>query len=213
MPVDAVIPALDEEQTVAAVVRAVRSCPLVRSVIVVDDGSRDKTAAEAEGAGAVVVRRARSGGKGDAVRDGARVSDADVLLLLDADLLRLTDAHIRLLLQPVLDGRTDMNVGLRDYGKLKAFVSRLPLVSGQRALTRAAFERVPAHLLRGYGLEAALNAACRARGLRTTVVHLPGLVVRRKFEKVGPLRSVFAYARMWAQVVAASVRARRYFAR
>ena len=54
MIADVVIPALDEEETIAAVVAAVRRAP-VRQVVVVDNGSRDRTAERAADAGAVVV--------------------------------------------------------------------------------------------------------------------------------------------------------------
>lgn len=67
MKVVAIVPAYECEATVRAVVRGL--LPNVDAVLVVDDGSRDATAAEAERAGARVLRRARNGGKGSAVRD------------------------------------------------------------------------------------------------------------------------------------------------
>ncbi|HKX11028.1 MAG TPA: glycosyltransferase, partial [Stellaceae bacterium] len=56
MRVSAVIPALDEEGTIAAVVRAIPA-HLVSEIIVVDNGSTDQTAARAREAGARVVRQ------------------------------------------------------------------------------------------------------------------------------------------------------------
>lgn len=65
----AVVPALNEQlrvgRTVAALARAG-----VDSVIVVDDGSSDSTGQVASDAGAIVVRRGRTGGKGAAIIDG-----------------------------------------------------------------------------------------------------------------------------------------------
>ncbi len=208
MTVDAIIPALNEERTVGAVVRAVRRSPWVRAVIVVDDGSSDQTAVRAKEAGARVIRHPARRGKGAALATGVQASDADVWVFLDADLFRLAPAHVEQLLAPVLAGRLSMNIGLRDHGPWEWLAARLPLVSGQRALRRAVFEGVPARLLHGYGAEIALNAACRYRKFPYGIAHLRGLAVRRKFDKVGVRRALWQYVRMWSQVAAAMFRAR-----
>jgi glycosyltransferase involved in cell wall biosynthesis len=67
-PIAVLIPALDCEKTIAEVVRGARG--LVPLVVVVDDGSTDRTAAEAESAGAEVLRHRERRGKGAALRTG-----------------------------------------------------------------------------------------------------------------------------------------------
>ena len=87
MSVCALIAAFDEEESVGLVVAAVRR--LVDHVVVVDDGSRDRTAAAAEAAGAEVLRHDGNRGKGAAIRSGLdRVLRGPWthVLLLDADL-------------------------------------------------------------------------------------------------------------------------------
>jgi glycosyltransferase involved in cell wall biosynthesis len=82
----ALVPAYQAEATVAAVVRGIRES--VSRVLVVDDGSSDRTAAEASAAGAEVLLRGENGGKGAALRSGlARVlaSDATHVAFVDAD--------------------------------------------------------------------------------------------------------------------------------
>src|SRR5262245_19982208 len=66
----AVIPCLNEEGTIAALVGEVRS--FLDVVIVVDDGSNDGTAAKAIGAGAIVIRLPETSGKGAALTAGFR---------------------------------------------------------------------------------------------------------------------------------------------
>src|SRR5438445_10824852 len=66
----AVIPCRDEERTIGPLIRGVRAH--LNCVIVVDDGSEDDTAAAAIGAGATLIRRQRSGGKGSALAAGFR---------------------------------------------------------------------------------------------------------------------------------------------
>ncbi len=81
-----VIAAFNEGPTVARVVEGVRAhTPGLLEVIVVDDGSSDDTAAEAERAGARVLRLPRNRGKGEALRTGIRAATGDVLLFIDAD--------------------------------------------------------------------------------------------------------------------------------
>jgi glycosyltransferase involved in cell wall biosynthesis len=82
----ALVPAYQAESTIAAVVRGIRDS--VARVLVVDDGSSDRTAAEAESAGAEVLRRAANGGKGAAVRSGLErllATDATHVAFVDAD--------------------------------------------------------------------------------------------------------------------------------
>jgi glycosyltransferase involved in cell wall biosynthesis len=82
----ALIPAYEAGNTVAQVVRGALAG--VPRVLVVDDGSTDATGREATGAGALVLRLERNGGKGEALRAGlARVlaTDASHVAFLDAD--------------------------------------------------------------------------------------------------------------------------------
>jgi glycosyltransferase involved in cell wall biosynthesis len=94
----AVIPAFNEADAIAAVVRGI--LPLVAAVIVVDDGSSDGTAAGARAAGAEVVRHEQNAGKGHAIRTGlARVLAGDFthVLLLDGDMQHLPQEAAQLL--------------------------------------------------------------------------------------------------------------------
>jgi glycosyltransferase involved in cell wall biosynthesis len=66
----AIVPALNEEAAVAESVRALLESGAADQVIVVDDGSTDSTGAEAEQAGAMVIRMNQTSGKGAAVAAG-----------------------------------------------------------------------------------------------------------------------------------------------
>ena len=84
--VAALIPAYREARHIAAVVRATR--PQVDEVLVVDDGSPDDTAAQAEAAGARVIRHGANRGKGAAIKTGLaalRERGARYIVLLDGD--------------------------------------------------------------------------------------------------------------------------------
>ncbi len=82
-----IIPALNEEETVADVVRSVRA-NLDADVVVIDDGSRDRTTERASEAGAIVLRHPFNLGVGAALRTGFRFARArgyDGALQIDAD--------------------------------------------------------------------------------------------------------------------------------
>lgn len=106
------IPALNEEKSIERVVSTIpREIPGVDEVIVlvVDDGSWDRTADLARAAGAVVVSHAQNRGVGAAFRTGlAKATDlgADIVVTLDAD-GQFNPADIPKLIDPILKGEAD----------------------------------------------------------------------------------------------------------
>jgi glycosyltransferase involved in cell wall biosynthesis len=83
--VSVVIPAFNEEQSIAEVVAGLRAAAAWQELLVVDDGSSDATAARAEAAGARVVSSPCNKGNGAAVKTGIREARGEVVLLIDAD--------------------------------------------------------------------------------------------------------------------------------
>lgn len=119
-----IVPAKDEEATIAelldrlACVR-IPGCEL--SVIVVDDGSADRTAELARGRGALVVGHYRNRGLGAAVRTGlgaAVEAGADLVAYLDAD-LEYYPEDVPRLVEPVLAGRAGYVLGSRFSGGVR----------------------------------------------------------------------------------------------
>jgi glycosyltransferase involved in cell wall biosynthesis len=192
-----VIPARNEADRIQATATAAMRIPGVALVIVVDDGSKDGTAAAARRSGAVVIRHGRNRGKGAAMETGAKaVALLDQrerrdrprhLLFLDGDLAG-TAALAGPLAEPVLAGTADMTiavftttvklgghglvVGLSGAGIRRATGWRpaQPL-NGQRCLTRAAFEAARP-LARGWGVETGLTIDLLRQGLRVTEVRV-----------------------------------------
>jgi Glycosyl transferase family 2 len=192
-----VIPARNEADRIQATVTAAIGLSAVALVVVVDDGSKDRTAAAARQAGAAVMRHARNRGKGAAMETGAeavRLLDQREhrdrprhLLFLDADLAG-TAALAGPLMDPVLAGKADMTiavfaatvklgghglvVGLSRAGIRRAtgWQPAQPL-NGQRCLTRAAFEAARP-LARGWGVETGLTIDLLRKGWRVTEVEV-----------------------------------------
>jgi len=102
---------------------------------------------------------------------------------------------------PVSSGSRIMNVGLRDKGPIGTLIAKhLPLIGGERVMLRQVIEGVDPKFLQGYMVESALNYYCRSRGYAYGAVILRGLTMRRKYEKVGVLRGVIQYVKMFSEV-------------
>jgi glycosyltransferase involved in cell wall biosynthesis len=108
--VSVVVPAYNEEEAIASVVAGLREAGAWREVLVVDDGSTDRTAERAAAAGARVVRHPYNKGNGAAVKTGIREAAGGVVLLLDAD-GQHDPAEARALVSRV--GEYDMVIGAR----------------------------------------------------------------------------------------------------
>ena len=167
-PVAVLVAARDEEHRIGATVAALREQFPEAEVIVADDGSRDRTAAEAEAAGARVVRLPRRG-KGQALTLGERAAAEGPLLLCDADLVGD--------LRPLVGSGVDLAIASfaekegGGFGLVKRTARALlrigvgrelrePL-SGQRALTAAA-RKACFPVAAGFGCDTRMtyDAAC-----------------------------------------------------
>ncbi|WP_228387072.1 glycosyltransferase [Ornithinicoccus halotolerans] len=193
--VAAVVPAKDEQRRIAATLRALAAVPGVDLVVVVDDGSNDRTADVAAQAGAIVVRHQRNRGKGAAMTTGAEEvaridarqgGEPHLLLFADAD-LQASAAGLSPLPGPVAVGEADMTIAVlppqqRPGGgfglvvrtartgirRLTGWRATQPL-SGMRCLTQEAFQAATP-LARGWGVEVGLTVDLLRAGMRVTEV-------------------------------------------
>ena len=115
--VSVIIPALNEEEPIADVVHACLTSGVPNEVIVVDNGSRDRTAERAEAAGARVVAEPRPG-YGRACAAGVRTLSPQtrVVVFLDGDGSDCPELMDRLV-RPIADGQYDFVIGSRTRGK------------------------------------------------------------------------------------------------
>ncbi len=181
----AVIPAFNEEETIAETIAAVRRVPQISRILVVDDGSTDQTAEKALQAGAEVLRLTANRGKGGAMNRSVELVDCDVVVFLDAD-LGDTASQAALIIRPILEGRADLCIaafpapskkggfGLvkgtarRAIKKLSDMEVNSPL-SGQRAMSKEVlWALTPFH--EAYGVELGMTLKALERGFRVQEV-------------------------------------------
>lgn len=157
-----VVPAYNEEEAVREIVLCLRA--EFDNVIVVDDGSRDSTSAEAVAAGAVVLRHILNRGQGAALQTGIDYSlrkGAEVIVTFDADGQHRVE-DVRRLVEALERDGADVAIGSRFLGlrsnvppvrrmllrvaarltRLTSGVALTDAHNGLRALRRAAAERI-----------------------------------------------------------------------
>ncbi len=114
-----IIPAFNEEAAVGAVVRLVSDEMPTAHIVVVDDGSHDRTAQESEKAGATVLQLPVNLGIGGAVQAGFRFAlryDFDYAVQIDGD-GQHDPAEAQRILEPIQQGSADIVVGSRWLGR------------------------------------------------------------------------------------------------
>lgn len=193
MGVSAIVAAFNEEETISDVLSVLTRNSLIDEVIVVSDGSTDRTVEIARSFRDVrTISLHQNQGKGYAMRLGVEHASFDVLFFVDGDMLNLTDDHIGSLVNPVLSRKCDMNVGVRNRGPLKNFLHLKlhfgPVLSGIRVMRREVFEAVPLRYMERFKIEAALNFFCVEHGFRqlNTVIYNLGHIIKEHKRGIVP---------------------------
>ncbi|MEW5707130.1 MAG: glycosyltransferase family 2 protein [Actinomycetota bacterium] len=188
----AVIAAFNEEERIASTINAVRGIRSVGRILVVDDGSIDRTAEIAEQEGAQVIRIGKNIGKGKALQSAIQYINEDIILFLDGD---LGDCAVEAekILKPVLNDEADMAIadfpkanragglgfakglGFKAIKKFTGAEMKEPL-SGQRAVKTEAVKGL--EFESGYGLEVGMTIDVLRKGYH--VIEVPVNMTHRE---------------------------------
>lgn len=199
-----IIPAYNEGTRLAAVLATIAQLPAEWEVIVVDDGSQDNTAEMARGYPRIeVLRLSANRGKGAAMCAGVALTQAEVLVFLDADLRGLEPEHVLDLVAPVAAGSAEMSVGVFRGGRGSTDFSHViaPWISGQRAIRRELFLSLDAAGTSRQGIELLLTRAARERGWRVDYLPWQGVTHAMKEEKLGLIAGHLARWRMYREIL------------
>jgi glycosyltransferase involved in cell wall biosynthesis len=226
MVLTVIIPALNEEETIASVVEKTRN--ILQNlgfsdfeILVVDDGSKDRTAERATRAGARVIRGSTKGGYGAALKRGFAAARGELTLILDADGTYPPEA-IGLLLQELEAGadqviaerplfgaaspglRWIVKRGIHRVASYCAGVEVRDLNSGMRLLRTARLRALSPLLPSGFSLTTSLTMADLLTEGRVCWVPIP-YAPRSHGSKFRPVRDTL-------RLLAALVRSFVYFA-
>lgn len=185
MTVTAVLPAYNEEIRIVDTLRAVKGLNLIDEIIVVNDGSNDRTAERVREAGVTLIDLPTNMGKGGAMNAALPYINSDIVIFLDADLGSSAKEAIKII-EVVRDGLCDLAIAafppptrkggfglvkgtaawaIRRAGKMEVTA---PL-SGQRAMTRRALKML-SPFDEDYGVELGMTIKALALGLRVMEV-------------------------------------------
>lgn len=189
--VGVIVPVYNEEKTVVDVLLTLLFCKSIDKIVVVDDGSTDKTwhklklfKNEDIQNKIKLIRLNKNSGKGNAVKAGANALDKyldlnfSYVLLIDADLVGLKDWHMQRMIDEIENPEVSMVIGLRDKGNKfsNMLMPYFPLNGGERAFTKQVFFSIIKNpLIEGWGLESVMNDYCKKKRLIVRKVKLEGV--------------------------------------
>lgn len=201
----AIVPAYNEAERIGAVLDILTTHPQINEVIVVDDGSTDATSSVVSTYPVTLLRNEQNQGKGHAMDQAVAATTMDILFFCDADVRGLTHDIITDILSPVLSTQYDMMIAMRNRKiyYLRTILNILPILGGERALTRALWMHVPREYKNKFKIEAALNFYAKYYGHGFGYKVFPGLTQTIKEKKYGFWRGVTARIRMFLQVASA----------
>jgi len=202
MKISILIPAYNEANTIADIIKNASQNSKIDEILVIDDGSEDNTAEIVKSIGARVISLSENQGKGAAIQKGVENINSEIIIMLDGDLIGLKSKHIDILLKPLLYKNIDMSVGVFNEGRNLTDLAQLisPALSGQRAIKTAIIKDLKDLKDAGYGLEIALNSYVKKHG-RYEFVNLPGLTHIMKEEKMGFFKGLLSRLKMYWEIV------------
>lgn len=207
-----IIPAFNEAERIADVLRAVKGASHIHEIIVVNDGSEDNTSAEARKVpGVKVIDMVKNVGKGGAMAAGVASTTAQIVAFVDADLVGLRAEHVDQIIRPLMRDECDMCFGVFRGGKIRsnAAMAVTPWLSGQRAMKRELFEAIPYIGELRFGVEVAITNMARKKKARVKRVVLRGVSNCFKEEKLGLVKGLQARSKMYREIREAMVRTRK----
>lgn len=204
MKISCIIPAHNEEKSIASTLRAVLQVTELFEVIVINDCSTDTTKEIVEVFSNVrLLTNEKNEGKSRSIARGIEASSGSHLLFLDADLLGISPESIKALLYPVQNNQADVVISFRGNTPkwLKKLVN-IEIISGDRVVPAPLMinhlEEIKA--LQNFGLEVFLNKIIILNKLRIQSVLLENVHNDWKIQKRGVLSGVKGEILMWRDI-------------
>lgn len=206
--VTAIIPAYNEEKRIGKVLDVVVKHPYFDEVIVVDDGSTDGTSEIVEKYNIKYLKNKFNMGKGYSMDLGVNMAKNEIIFFADADVIGLTPEIINQIIDPVIKGKVDMFIGMRNriiyYSRFVLFF--VPLLGGERALTKELWQKVPSYYKHRFRVETGLNFYAHYCGQGFSFKIFDGMKQVIKEKKYGMLRGFKQRIFMFANIISAQAK-------
>jgi glycosyltransferase involved in cell wall biosynthesis len=192
--VSAIICAYNEEKTIENVVSSVSQAQIITEIVVVNDGSDDKTKEIIESLKNKIPLKAihlpENKGKGYAMATGIENSTGEIIVFIDTDLSNLKEEHFEQLIAPVCSKEADMVLGQPTETAIHFKLNPFKIFTGQRALRRMDILPVLDKMKKSrFGVETLINIYYKSGKKKVILVHLKGLKHPTKYQKTTFLKA------------------------
>jgi len=210
MKTTAIICVFNEEATIRNVVIKVADY-FFDEVIVINDGSRDKTDEILKEINRFYdfkyIVLPDNKGKGYAMATGIENANSEIIVFIDADLSNLTEEHFSQLLTPVFNKEADMVLGLPSETLINYSVNPFKSLTGERVLLRNDILTIIDKMKNSrFGVEILINLYYQSEGKTVKYVLLKGLKHPIKFEKVSKQQAVKEFLKAGHQIALTAFR-------
>ena len=186
--VSVVIPAFNEEKSIKHVIDTVKQVKSITEIIVVDDGSTDKTYDIVSKEDVVLIKHKINKGKGSAMKTGLKKVTNNIVLFLDADLSEINKKQVESIIRPIIKGNADITKTKfkREAGRVTELTAK-PLLqfffpelsfeqplSGQYKKKKNFLDTID--LEKDYGVDIGIVLDADARGMRIHEVDIGNIV-------------------------------------
>lgn len=162
-----IVPAYNEQGRIENVLKVLCTYKNALEIIVIDDGSTDGTEKSVKQFKNIrYIKNEHNIGKGLSMDKAVNLAKSQYIFFCDADVTGLTHNVIDEISKPVFDGEVDMFIAMRNRKMfyLHQIVVVMPLIGGERVITKQLWNKVPAYYKHNFKIEAALNFYARHYG-------------------------------------------------
>ena len=186
--VTVIICAYNEEATIENILISVSKRSIIKEVIVVNDGSTDRTGSIIKDIKSKIdikdIHLPKNRGKGYALATGIENANSEYLVFIDADLSNLNNKHIYHLMNPVVNNEVDMVLGQATETRINHNINPFKYFSGQRALRRKDILPILDRIKPSrFGVETIINMHYQATNKKIKLINLHQLAHPTKFDK------------------------------
>jgi len=181
--ISVIIPVYNEERTIPSLVEIIRTWGKAKEILVVNDGSTDKTlqAIEQFKHQITIHSRKQNKGKGYSMAEGVRRATGDLIMFMDGDVVGLTHRDLDAMVDPLIRKSADMVIAVTNFSKI-GDIAPFDKINGERVLWRKSITR---HLEEfknvGNRVEFVINHIHRNKRVQT--IHLKHVYILSKVEK------------------------------
>jgi len=199
-----IIPAWNEGKNIKKVLKSVNTFPHFNEIIVVDDGSEDNTSQEVEKfPKARLIQHKKNKGKTAAVLTGIEKSRGELIVLIDADLIKLSHENIAKMIYLILNKEYDMTILDRqgDRDAIWGWTNGARFFGGERAFWREEFDKIKIPEESGYLLEIIMNLHYIEKNKKIKTIYCKNLKTVHQYQKIGKIKGYYSYIKMSKKIV------------